>query len=209
MDTNETNEKGFVSPVVIAVIGIVLAGIAVAAIRYKFTGPEDYWQCNEGRWVKHGIPLKPKPTGICPSAQDVNAVKRPDNVVEDFYDGYVPMAQVAGASPTAALMDSVFLSAAFKDKIKDITEAPAEDIFYCSTNKPSKVAAAAPSLSPEDKATVRVEETFGDGTAKNIGVTLIWEGDAWRIDDVSCEAPAVGAASEPEKSEGAAAPAGE
>ena len=45
-------------------IGIVPALIIIALVR--FIAGEDSWMCEDGEWVKHGMPSEPAPTTNCP-----------------------------------------------------------------------------------------------------------------------------------------------
>ena len=44
---------------------IVLAIIAIIATRFIFGGSEDTWICENGEWVKHGVPRAPEPQEGC------------------------------------------------------------------------------------------------------------------------------------------------
>ena len=44
---------------------IVLAIASIIVLRFVIGGSEDTWICDNGEWVKHGVPSAPKPTEIC------------------------------------------------------------------------------------------------------------------------------------------------
>lgn len=48
----------------ISVIVIVIFAV-IFAVRFIIGGPEDTWICSGGEWVKHGMPVAPKPSMPC------------------------------------------------------------------------------------------------------------------------------------------------
>ena len=46
------------------ILGLVIIGLIVFIVRW-FSGPTDYWQCQDGRWVKQGDPINSAPSGEC------------------------------------------------------------------------------------------------------------------------------------------------
>jgi len=47
--------------VVVFIFGI----LAMLAVRFIFSGPEDTWLCENGQWTKHGQPTAAMPTSGC------------------------------------------------------------------------------------------------------------------------------------------------
>lgn len=50
--------------IILAVSLFILAGLLGAA-RLLVGGGEDTWICDEGEWIKHGVPSAPRPEGSC------------------------------------------------------------------------------------------------------------------------------------------------
>lgn len=61
-------------PLVSSIAVIVMAGAALAILRFGFSGGEDTWLCENGQWVKHGSPSAAKPTTGCGTAQNSGAL---------------------------------------------------------------------------------------------------------------------------------------
>lgn len=55
---------------------IIISGLIVAIIAFlvifgvRFFSGEDNWICNNGQWIKHGVPSAPMPIGPCGSVSD-------------------------------------------------------------------------------------------------------------------------------------------
>ncbi|MDD5566756.1 MAG: hypothetical protein PHH01_01030, partial [Patescibacteria group bacterium] len=69
---------------------IILAGAAVAIIRFGFGGDEDTWICDNGQWVKHGNPSAAQPTTGCGNATNTNTAANTNLPVPNVT--YVPYA---------------------------------------------------------------------------------------------------------------------
>ena len=52
----------------IIIIGVIAFLFVWAFIR----GPEDTWICEDGQWVKHGVPYTPMPEGECDLLDNFN-----------------------------------------------------------------------------------------------------------------------------------------
>ena len=63
--------------IIIFIIGVVMAGIIVAIIRL-FSGPEDFWLCQDSVWVKHGQPQEPMPSIVCGQKAEITASTTPE-----------------------------------------------------------------------------------------------------------------------------------
>lgn len=46
-------------------IKIVLILLFLGIIWMAIRGPEDTWICEDGEWIKHGVPSAPKPEKPC------------------------------------------------------------------------------------------------------------------------------------------------
>lgn len=69
---------------VFLIIFVILI-IAIIGIRF-FSGDEDTWLCQDGQWVKHGVPRAPMPTEPCgeqPAQQVVVTTPQPNEVVQN------------------------------------------------------------------------------------------------------------------------------
>lgn len=58
--------------ILLIVVVIVVAVGALLVIR--FLSDEDTWLCQNGQWVKHGQPSKPKPSSVCGDVQNFKGV---------------------------------------------------------------------------------------------------------------------------------------
>ncbi|MFC1662733.1 hypothetical protein ACFL04_01025 [Patescibacteria group bacterium] len=43
---------------------VLIVVVVILGIRF-IAGDEDTWLCQDGRWVKHGVPSAPEPTEPC------------------------------------------------------------------------------------------------------------------------------------------------
>lgn len=51
---------------ILTIIIIVVAVVGLwAFLRFVVGGPEDTWICQDGQWVKHGVPSAPMPNKPC------------------------------------------------------------------------------------------------------------------------------------------------
>jgi len=48
------------------IIKILLILLALGFLLLLIRGSEDTWICENGEWIKHGVPSAPKPTKPCP-----------------------------------------------------------------------------------------------------------------------------------------------
>lgn len=46
-------------------MAVVLAGLLFVGLLIFLRMSEDTWICDNGNWVKHGVPSAPMPTTIC------------------------------------------------------------------------------------------------------------------------------------------------
>jgi hypothetical protein len=44
---------------------LVIIVVAIFFLRFVVGGSEDDWICNDGQWVKHGVPSAPMPESPC------------------------------------------------------------------------------------------------------------------------------------------------
>jgi len=63
----------------LVIIGIVLVLAAVVASIRIFSGDEDGWLCQDGKWIKHGNPSVPMPSWSC---QDDNTKKENTDLIK-------------------------------------------------------------------------------------------------------------------------------
>ncbi|MFC1622391.1 Gmad2 immunoglobulin-like domain-containing protein [Patescibacteria group bacterium] len=66
---------------------ILIIAVVWLCIRFVFGGSEDDWICDNGKWIKHGMPSKPQPTTGCDLEKITNfeeCVKAGNNVMESY-----------------------------------------------------------------------------------------------------------------------------
>jgi hypothetical protein len=52
-------------PIIIAVILLGLMMLVFGVLALRILTPEDTWLCENGKWIKHGVPSAPMPTKSC------------------------------------------------------------------------------------------------------------------------------------------------
>ena len=57
----------------IFIVAIIFILILAILIVLRSLSPEDAWICQDGRWVKHGQPAAPQPTGGCGPKHEINS----------------------------------------------------------------------------------------------------------------------------------------
>lgn len=50
----------------------IIVAFAVLFLWLFIRGPEDTWICDNGQWVKHGVPSAPMPEGGCDVLDNFN-----------------------------------------------------------------------------------------------------------------------------------------
>ncbi len=66
-------------------IAVIIGIIAVVGyLRFVVGGDEDTWLCENGQWVKHGVPSAPKPTSGCGEEEVVTNQKAVPSVENQF-----------------------------------------------------------------------------------------------------------------------------
>ncbi|NQU77570.1 hypothetical protein HQ544_02630 [Candidatus Falkowbacteria bacterium] len=55
---------------------IIIFIIVVFGVRFIAGGSEDDWICEDGKWIKHGVPVAPMPTKPCPLTSDQKRVEK-------------------------------------------------------------------------------------------------------------------------------------
>jgi hypothetical protein len=58
--------------IILIVLAVLVTGLF---IRFVIGGSEDDWICSDGEWVKHGVPLAPKPESPCSWLDNFNPLK--------------------------------------------------------------------------------------------------------------------------------------
>ena len=68
--------------IIYTLIIIILVIVIVFAIRFLIGGSEDTWICDDGEWVKHGVPSAPMPDKACPGAGDKVIITNFDECIQ-------------------------------------------------------------------------------------------------------------------------------
>ena len=59
---------------IVIIFAIIIGVIAIwGYLRFVVGGDEDTWICENGQWVKHGVPSSPMPTEPCGEADKINS----------------------------------------------------------------------------------------------------------------------------------------
>ncbi len=56
---------------ILIVLACLLTAGGIALITVRILSGEDNWICQNGQWVRHGVPLAPQPTTPCPQASSL------------------------------------------------------------------------------------------------------------------------------------------
>lgn len=172
-----------------AVAIIIVATAVMLGIRF-FSGPEDFWACQDGQWVKHGQPGSPMPEVGCaqPTEKNKNVSEKisPTNdKIADQADIKVSFPQNGNviANPTEVVGQAKgtwFFEGSFQAKLKDdkgsiIAQAPAQALGEWMTSDfvPFRAVLEAPaSFSGPATIVLSPDDPSGQGNEKGMEILV-------------------------------------
>lgn len=163
---------------------ILISFILIAISSIIFSGPEDYWTCSNGSWIKHGHPKSSQPTLACPPSN--SKLLTSTQVVENFYNWYF---RIDGNPVTTGYYKSSdFFTKNFKNKTDAAyrsSQSADFNPFICNRTERPISFSAQEIYNKNNKSLIMVYQSYISNQDR-LEISLVNNQGFWYIDNVNC-----------------------